>query len=81
MIKRKYEEIQDKLLMILREEPMTYAKLERKMNTGFRTVKMHVENLEKLGILKIDTIDEHPSNGRKSYKVSITTLGRKNIKK
>jgi predicted ArsR family transcriptional regulator len=74
MPKRPSFEIKKKILACLREKPLSYAELERKINTGFRTVKANCEELDLLGDVKID-VAKHKANGRKAHMVSITTQG------
>jgi len=81
MVKRKSYEVRKKILMALREEPLSYAQLERKVNTGFRTIKQNCEELEVYDIVSIDTIDKDPSNGKPSYKIKITSQGIKSLDK
>jgi predicted transcriptional regulator len=75
MPKRSSYEIKEKVLTVIREKPMTYAQLERKVNTGFRTIKSNCEELEQFGQVKIKKIDEHPANGKPSYEIRITEQG------
>lgn len=81
MPKRHTYEIQEKILFILKENPETYARLERKVNTGFRTVKMNCETLKRLGMVKIDRVPKNPANGQESYLLSLTEEGTKAVKK
>jgi len=74
MKKRSSYEIKSKIILTIREKPTTYAKLERKLNTGYRTIKANCKELEQFGQVEIKTI-KHPSNGKKAYIVSITKLG------
>jgi len=55
---------------------MTYAQLERKTNTGYRTIKQNCEELEKYGLLKIERKDKHPKSGRPYFQIKITEKGR-----
>jgi hypothetical protein len=81
MVKRKSYEVRKKILMALREEPLSYAQLERKVNTGFRTIKQDCEELEAYSAIEIDKIEKDPSNGKPSYKVKITSHGIKSLDK
>jgi len=67
--------------MILKEEPMVYSKIERKINTNFNTVKMHLKNLEEDGFIKVTKTDKDKANGRPSYEASLTADGLKKVKK
>ncbi|HIH91598.1 TPA: hypothetical protein HA281_02240 [Candidatus Woesearchaeota archaeon] len=81
MPKRSSYEVDKKILMVLKEGPVTYAKLERKVNTGFRTIKSRCEHLETLGSVKVKKIDRHPATGRPSFEVSITGAGMEALKR
>lgn len=81
MKKRPTREIKQRILFILREKPSTYAQLERKANTGYRTVKTICEDLEQYGQVEVKHIEKHPANGRPSYEVNLTNQGRESIKK
>lgn len=81
MAKRSSYIIKEKILHLLKESSATYAQLERKANTGYRTIKMNCEELEKFGQVSIDKIERHESNGKPSYKVSITESGKKTLHK
>ena len=75
MPKRASYEIKEKILCFVKEHSYTYAQLERKINTGFRTVKANCQELENYQLVKIETIKEHPANKKPSYLVSITGRG------
>jgi predicted ArsR family transcriptional regulator len=81
MTKRKAYEVRKKILMALREKPLSYAQLERKINTGFRTIKRNCEELETYEILEIEKIDKDPANGKPSYRVKITNHGVKSLER
>ena len=67
--------------MAVREEPLSYAQLERKINTGFRTIKQDCEELEAYDIISVEKIDKDPANGKPSYRIKITTHGIKSLEK
>lgn len=77
MAKRTSYEIMKKLLLKVEEDPATYAELERKMNTGYRTVKMNSELLEDLGQVRIEAQED----GRRTNTVRITPQGRQSLKR
>ena len=82
MPKRPSSEIKDRILMVLREKPeITYAQLERKVNTGFRTIKLSAEELVKYGLVEIKKIEKHPSNGKPAYELSLTEQGQKSLQR
>ena len=80
-MKRPTKEIKQKVLFVLRENPATYAQLERKVNTGFRTIKSNCKELELYGFLTIKEMGKHPANGRPSFSVKITLEGMEILKK
>ncbi|HYD02858.1 MAG TPA: winged helix-turn-helix domain-containing protein [Alphaproteobacteria bacterium] len=81
MTKRASYEIRKEILLALKEEPMVYSKLERKIDTNPNTIKSHCKALEEDGFVKITKTEKDPSNGKPSYKVSLTPQGLKRIKK
>jgi len=81
MSKRSSYEIKKKILLFVKEKPAYYASLERKVNTGFRTIKSSCKELEQFGQVKIKTIEKHPANGRRAHMVSITKQGLNLLKK
>ena len=77
MSKRSSREIKKKILSLIKEKPLTLAQLERKVNTGFRTIKSNCQELESFGFVQIETIKKHKANGKPSYLVRITKEGLK----
>jgi predicted ArsR family transcriptional regulator len=81
MAKRTSYEIERRVLHVLREGPESLAKLERKVNTGYRTVKAICQKLETYGAVEIAQIQRHPQNGRPAYTVKLTSHGRTTLNK
>jgi predicted transcriptional regulator len=77
MPKRTTYEIRDNIVMIIKDGEYFLSKLEKKVKTNFLTVKRICSDLELLGLVKINRIEKHPSNGKESYNISITEQGRK----
>ncbi|MDD9953461.1 MAG: hypothetical protein OXR66_03930 [Candidatus Woesearchaeota archaeon] len=75
MVKRRSYDIKKKLLLTLKEAPASYAQLERKLNTGYRTVKANCEEMQVWNHVKISTLT-HPANGKRAHKVEITKEGK-----
>ena len=75
MQKRTSYEIKEHILRCVKEKSYSYAQLERKINTGFRTVKSNCRELQEYGLVKIQTMKEHPSNNKLFYIISITERG------
>jgi len=74
MSKRTSFEIKKKILELSKTEK-TLAELERKINTGFNTIKSNCEELEKFGFLKIEKGKKHEKNGKPFFKVKTTEQG------
>lgn len=81
MHKRQSYQIKEKILNVVKEAPATYAQLERKVNTGFRTIKANCKELELFGQITISGVKKHPANGKPSFSVSITPQGMELLKK
>ena len=80
MSKRSSYEIKKQILHKVKEKPATYAELERKVNTGYRTVKSNCEELSDYSFIEIEKVID-PANGRPSNVVKITEKGLKQLKK
>lgn len=80
MVKRSSYEVKKDILSAVKEKSATYAHLERKVNTGYRTIKNNCEELKEFGQLEIKK-EKHISNGREANVVSITALGMKSLEK
>jgi len=74
MPKRNSLEIRKKILQYLKENPLTLAQLERKVNTNSRTIK---QDCEELKFYKLITIEKgiHPANGKLFYTAKLTNFG------
>ncbi len=75
MYKRSSFDIKRKVLFFLKKEDLTYAQLERKVNTGFRTIKLNCAELQNYGLIQIQEIGKHPSNGKVYFLIKITQRG------
>ncbi len=80
-MKRTSFDIKKKILSLLKQEPMSYAQLERKTNTGFVTIKNNCEELEIYGFLRIGKSKNHPKNGKGYSVINITEKGLGFLKK
>lgn len=78
MPKRSSHEIKKKILLAIKEKPATYAQLERRVNTGYRSIKANCEELKYFDQVLIEE-KQHPANGKLSYSISITPRGLKTI--
>lgn len=81
MPKRSSSEIKKDILYAVKEKPASYAELERKVNTGYRSIKLNVDELAMFGQVKVTRIKRNPANGKPSYSVSITKQGIESLKK
>jgi hypothetical protein len=81
MPKRSSLVLKQQILKCIKERDYSYAELERRINTGFRTIKDNCHELQFFEAVKINSMKEHPSNGRPSYSVSITNYGRRLLEK
>ena len=82
MKKRSVKEIKIAILKILNEEgDLTLAQLERKVNTGFLTIKSNCEELETFGAVSITKKDKHLATGRPYFIIGITKQGRDLLKR
>lgn len=80
MSKRSSFKIKEEILKLSKTEK-TLAELERKINTGFNTIKSNCEELEKFGFIKMQKYQKHQKNGKPFFKVSLTESGRNLIKR
>ncbi|MEM4397443.1 MAG: hypothetical protein QW757_02330 [Candidatus Woesearchaeota archaeon] len=80
-MKRKSYEIKDQIILSIKEGTVSYAKLERKIDTGFITIKNSCEELSRYGLIKIEKKDKHSSNGKPYYEISLTEQGIEYAKK
>lgn len=81
MSKRGSLEIKKKILSLVKDNELSFAQLERKVNTGYRTIKSNCEELELYGFVKVIDAGKHPVNGRPFFLVKITESGREFLRK
>lgn len=80
MSKRGSFDIKKRILELIKSSQMSYAELERKVNTGFNTIKANCEEMEKFGFIEINKLTKHPRSGRPYFQVGITEKGREFLK-
>lgn len=80
MGKRQSIDIKRKILSFVKSKHLTFAQLERKVNTGYRIIKSNCEELTGFGLLKISK-EINPTNGQISNVVKITPRGIEYLKK
>jgi len=77
MSKRRTREIKRLILQLLHNEgDLTFAQLERKVNTNFVTVRSNCEELAAFGMVTITKKERHPATGRPYFIVGITKRGK-----
>ncbi len=81
MGKRSSYQIKKTILLQVQEKPASYAQLERKLSTGYRTVKSNCEELADYNLVKVETLAKHPTNGKPSHVVKITSKGIETLRK
>ena len=79
MPKREAFKLTKEILFTLQDKSTTPSKLEKRLNTSFRTIKDHCKELEALGQIKKEIVEKHPANGRPSVTYKITDEGRKSV--
>lgn len=76
-MKRTSQEIKKAILTILSKgNQYTYSELERKVNTGYRSIVSNCKELEMFKAVNIKKLRKHSTNGRPYYVVEITEQGR-----
>lgn len=76
-MKRKSVEIKKAILRVLSDgKRYTYAELERKVNTGYRSIVSNCEELKGFNAVTITKQKSHEANGRPYFSVEITEQGR-----
>jgi len=81
MSKRSSFNIKKKILGLIKSSPMTLAQLERKVNTGFNTIKSNCQELESYEFIKIEKKEKHPKSGKPYFQIKITEKGLEYLKK
>ncbi|HLC72674.1 MAG TPA: hypothetical protein VJH37_03770 [Candidatus Nanoarchaeia archaeon] len=82
MVKRPSKDIKKAILSVLNKEgDLTYAQLERKVNTAFVSIVDNCQELQTFGAVIISRKDKHKATGRPYFLVSITKQGRDILKK
>ena len=79
-MKRSSYQIKKQILLKVKEKSATYAELERKVNTGYRTIKANCEELKDYDFVEVEKVID-PANGRPSHVVKITQKRLKTLKK
>ena len=75
MSKRKPYEVRKRILLLLREKPLSYTKIQNKLSTNYDSVKNNCEELEIYEFIKVNKIERHPENGKPYFDVELTEKG------
>lgn len=62
-------------------EPYSYAQLEKKAKSNWRSVKISCRELEAFGLITVEHKKSHPKTKVPYSEVAITELGRKALRK
>ena len=82
MSKRSSKNIKkDVLKTLIAGRSYSYAELERKVNTGYRSIVSNCKELESFAAIKIEKLHKHEANGKPYFQVSITSSGREVLKR
>jgi len=81
MTKRRSYDMPKKILLQVKEKGETYTNLSRKINTNYNTIKNWCVVLEGMKQIAVETTQKDKANGRPSYNVIITDLGRSSLKR
>jgi predicted transcriptional regulator len=81
MQKRSTYEVEKRILYKIAEGRVKYSDIQLSTNTNYDTVKMHCAKFEDFGFIEIKKNAKDDANGRPSYEVSLTSLGRSVIKR
>lgn len=70
------------ILEVLRDgKPHTYAELEKRINSNWRTVRDHCKELEIFGCITIEKKASHKRNNKPFHEILITKHGIEAVKK
>ena len=75
------KQIKKDILKALTSKTYSYAELERKIDTGYRSIVQNCKELESFGAVEIRRLNKHEANGKPYFQVSITNNGREVLKK
>jgi predicted transcriptional regulator len=81
MSKSKRYEVKYKILLAIREAPLSYTRIQSKLSTNYNSVKDNCEEMEIYGFIKVKKIKDHPENGKPASFVEITPSGLETLKK
>ena len=67
-------EIKKRILIALKEKPMSYAQLEKKVNSNWKTIRTHCKELEIFGCISIVKKKGHEVNNKPYFHHSLEDL-------
>ena len=70
-------DIKKKIIVALREKPLSLRRLETKLNIGYNPIKLHCKELEFLGVVRLIKTKEGSRNGRPYTVAELTEYGKK----
>lgn len=76
-----YKVRQEILRLLLKEDVLTYTKIQTKLSTNYDSVKNNCKELEIYDLVKITEHEKHNENGKPFYEVGLTQKGRDIVKK
>jgi len=71
-----YEVRKEILNLLLKENTLTYTKLQTKLSTNYDSIKNNCKELESYDFIKIKKGEKHEKNGKPFYDVELTAKGR-----
>ena len=75
MSKRTPYELRKRILLILRDKPVSYTHIQTKLSTNYDSVKNNLDELQFYGLVKIRKVEKHPKNGKISFDAELTERG------
>ena len=76
-----YKVRQEILRLLLKEDVLTYTKIQTKLSTNYDSVKNNCKELEVYDLVKITEHEKHDENGKPFYEVKLTQKGREIVNK
>ena len=77
MSKRTPFEVQKSILgLLLKENVLTYTKIQTKLGTNYDSVRNNLEQLESYELIETKNFQDHPENGHDYREAKLTSRGR-----
>ncbi len=75
---KKKKNIRKEILKVLSERnSLSYTEIQRALSTNYLSVKDNCKELEEYGFVKVNTMEKHPRNNHRYFKVVLTESGKK----